>query len=55
MKNQQSALMSLKKLKIAKLSTGNLRQIKGGDCLPTEPTWEAHAQSDFYCPTGRLP
>jgi len=50
MKKQSHPLMSLKKLKIAKLNTENLHLINAGDCLPTEPTWELHDGTRF-CPT----
>ncbi len=42
MKKQIERKMTLKKLVIAKINPNVLHNIKGGDCLPTEPGWENH-------------
>ncbi|MHA7055674.1 hypothetical protein ACWGOQ_0000530 [Aquimarina sp. M1] len=36
MKKQTKKTIGLKKLTIARINTNGLRQIQGGDCLPTE-------------------
>lgn len=55
MKNQGLKQLSLEKLTIARIDNASLGRIQGGDCLPTEPTWREHANSDYVCPTSLLP
>jgi len=47
MKNLEKKTLSLQKL--------SQININGGDCLPTEPTWQEHVNSDFVCPTSQIP
>ena len=46
---------NLKKLTIARIDGSYLRNIRGGDCIPTDPTFEEHMYSDSYCPTSEIP
>ncbi len=55
MKKEVKKVIHLKKLTIARIDANAMHQIRGGDCLPTEPTWFEHGQSDYYCPTSELP
>ncbi|MBQ4801215.1 class I lanthipeptide [Aquimarina sp. MMG015] len=50
MKKQLKKKVTLKKLTIARINNAGLRQIKGGDCLPTE-----HADSDVRCDHSHIP
>lgn len=54
MKKQINRKLSLKKLAIAKINSSSMHNIKGGDCLPTEPGWDAH-ESDIFCNYSHVP
>jgi len=49
MKKQTTTKLSLKKLDIAVLDQDLARNIKGGDCLLTEPTWYGHVTTANNC------
>ncbi|MFD2563783.1 hypothetical protein [Aquimarina rubra] len=49
MKKQTKKTISLKKLTIAIISDNVMRQVQGGDCLPTEH------ESDWYCNDSYVP
>ena len=55
MKNLEKKTLSLQKLSIARIDRTAQININGGDCLPTEPTWQEHVNSDFVCPTSQIP
>lgn len=55
MKDQNEKTLSLEKLTIARVSRKAMSKIQGGDCLPTEPTWREHPNSDYVCDTMELP
>jgi len=55
MKTQPKKKLGLEKLSIARIDRSSQQNINGGDCLPTEPEWEQHVQSDFICPTSQIP
>ncbi|GGG34358.1 hypothetical protein GCM10011344_38930 [Dokdonia pacifica] len=40
MKKQVKKVISLKKLTIARVQTGEMNHIKGGDCIPTSHCYE---------------
>lgn len=52
---RQTKKFNLKKLTIANVDGNMLRNIRGGDCIPTDPTFEEHMRSDIYCPTSEIP
>jgi len=54
MKKQTNRKLSLKKLAIARINPKSLHMIKGGDCFPTDPTWDEH-ESDIYCDHSNIP
>ena len=54
MKKQTNRKLSLKKLVVAQIDSSALNKIKGGDCFPTEPTWDEH-ESDIYCDYSNIP
>ncbi|WP_299891333.1 hypothetical protein [uncultured Lacinutrix sp.] len=45
----------MKKLVIAKINSNIMCNIKGGDCLPTEPGWYEHLESDAHCDGRETP
>lgn len=54
MKKQVKKVISLQKLTIARVQTGEMNHIKGGDCIPTSHCYE-DGYSDWYCPTSEIP
>lgn len=52
---KQAKKFDLKKLTIASVDANMLKNIRGGDCIPTDPTFEEHMYTDSYCPTSEIP
>ena len=44
---RQAKKFNFKKLTIARIDAAMLQKINGGDCIPTDPTFEDHMRSDM--------
>ena len=54
MKNHKKKSLSLQKLTIARIQESEMYQLKGGDCIPTDPHM-CFSESDCYCHTKDIP
>lgn len=55
MRKQVKNRLSLQKLTIARIQKDEMCQVNGGDCIPTDPTWYDHLESEVYCHTKDIP
>ncbi|MDY8137087.1 TIGR04149 family rSAM-modified RiPP [Aquimarina sp. 2201CG5-10] len=53
MKKQTNKKINFKKLTIAKIDSSTMKKVRGGDCIPTEPTHDG--ESDMWCNGSLVP